>query len=116
MDPGGRSVKGDGWVVFVRRHLSLAVAAALIALAVAGVLGRPPPASVDQAAARTLASPLVQILDPGPRWVFRFSYGGFVTGELALTRDELRRAGWTLTIPTEVGDRLVAAGFQATAF
>jgi len=57
-----------------------------------------------------------EVLDQGPRWVFRFSYGGYETGELAISRAELRRAGWRLTIPSEVGERLAAAGFQATAY
>ncbi len=57
-----------------------------------------------------------EILDQGPRWVFRFSYGGFEAGELAVTRGELQRAGWMLTIPPEIGERLKMQGFQATAY
>jgi hypothetical protein len=57
-----------------------------------------------------------EILDQGPRWVFRFSYGGFEAGEMAVTRSELQRAGWSLTIPPEVGERLKTQGFPATAY
>lgn len=57
-----------------------------------------------------------EILDPGARWLFRFSYGGVEAGQLAITRAELQGAGWSLTIPPEVGERLLAAGLQATAY
>ena len=53
-----------------------------------------------------------QVLDQGERWIVRFSYGGFVGGEVTLSRTEARR----ITVPPEVGARLAEAGFTPSAF
>lgn len=45
----------------MRRHLSLALAAATLALAVAGFLAEPAPAAASHSATRTLSSPLVDM-------------------------------------------------------
>lgn len=57
-----------------------------------------------------------QIGDQGTRWVFRFSYGGVDAGRVTLSRTELAAAHWTVRVPTEVGERLRAAGLQPSAF
>lgn len=57
-----------------------------------------------------------EVLDPGSVWVFRFTYGGRDAGELEVRRSELRDAGWKVTVPPEVGDRLSREGFPPSAF
>jgi hypothetical protein len=56
-----------------------------------------------------------EVLDQGGNWIFRFSYGGQEIGQMALSRTELKRTSWRLTIPPELGDRLAAAGLQKSA-
>jgi hypothetical protein len=51
------------------------------------------------------------VLDQGERWTFTFSYAGEQAAELSLTSAELERAGWTVAVPAEAGDRLETAGF-----
>ena len=58
---------------------------------------------------------LNQVIDQGRNWVFRFTYGGDNVGQIALSRTELQRTNWRVTIPPELGDRLAAAGFGASA-
>lgn len=70
------------------------------------VLGGFPPAS---------SRVLNQVLDQGRNWVFRFTYGGDDVGQIALSRSELERTNWRVTIPAELGDRLAAAGYGADA-
>ncbi len=48
--------------------------------------------------------------DPGDQWVFRFSYGGVDAGELTVSRDQLARDGWRITVPSEAAERLREAG------
>jgi hypothetical protein len=56
-----------------------------------------------------------EVLDQGRSWVFRFTYGGISAGEVDLTRAQLQRDGWALTVPPEVADRLRAAGLPPSA-
>jgi hypothetical protein len=49
-------------------------------------------------------------IDPGPEWVFRFAGQGRDGGEIAVTRDELRDAGWRFEVPPEVITQLEEAG------
>lgn len=58
---------------------------------------------------------LEEVTDQGRRWVFRFSYGGVDAGRLDVERSDLAKAGWSLDIPIEVGDRLRAAGLAPSA-
>lgn len=53
-----------------------------------------------------------EILDQGDTWIFRFSGQGRDGGELQLTRRQLERDGWKVTIPEEIGDTLKAQGAQ----
>ncbi len=53
-----------------------------------------------------------EVLDQGPRWRFRFSYGGADGGELTISREELERGGWKLTVPDTFPDRMRAAGLS----
>lgn len=53
------------------------------------------------------------VLDQGDRWTFRFSYGGFVAGEVGMSRADVRGQ---VMIPPSVGDRLAEAGFAPSAF
>jgi hypothetical protein len=64
---------------------------------------------------RETESVLEEVVDPGSTWVFRFSYGGVDGGELAVSRSELRGAGWQLAVPPGVSERLTAAGLVASA-
>lgn len=57
-----------------------------------------------------------QIADQGANWVFRFSYGGVDAGRLAVTRADLKAAGWKITVPAAASGRLQAAGLQPSAF
>ncbi len=56
-----------------------------------------------------------EIADVGSTWVFRFSYAGMEGGEVAVSRSDLRDAGWRLAIPGDVGEALTAAGFVPSA-
>ncbi|MEA2827257.1 MAG: hypothetical protein QOG43_1696 [Actinomycetota bacterium] len=64
---------------------------------------------------RETESVLEEVVDPGAMWLFHFSYGGVEGGELAVSRAELRGAGWQLAVPPGVSDRLAAAGLVASA-
>jgi hypothetical protein len=59
--------------------------------------------------------PVLLVVDQGANWVFRFTYGGDDVGQIALTRAELKRTNWRVTIPPELGERLAAAGRPASA-
>ena len=56
-----------------------------------------------------------EVIDQGDRWVFRFSYGGAAAGEVAVTRDDLRRSGWTIETPPDAEARLHGAGLAPSA-
>lgn len=45
------------------------------------------------------------LLDQGDRWVIRFAYAGH-HAELRVTRAELERAGWRVTVPGDLADQL----------
>lgn len=49
-------------------------------------------------------------IDPGPEWLFRFAGQGQDGGEIAVTRDELRDAGWRFEVPAQVVAQLEEAG------
>lgn len=66
---------------------------------------------VGREATRTFAS----VIDPGEEWVFRFAYGGIQQAQLAVSRVELERAGWKLTIPDEFAERIRGAGETPSA-
>lgn len=55
-----------------------------------------------------------EIPDQGEVWVFRFDSQGATGGELRLSRSELEGAGWTVSIPPDVGRRLAEAGAPPT--
>ncbi len=55
-----------------------------------------------------------QVSDQGDVWVFRFDAQGKSGGELRLTREQLKRDGWRVDIPVEVGQRLAEAGAPPT--
>lgn len=57
-----------------------------------------------------------EVLDPGPTWVFRFTYAGRDVGELQVVRSELRDQGWTVVVPPDVADRLSTEGAPPSAF
>jgi hypothetical protein len=67
-------------------------------------------------ASRERTKSVEQVSDQGPRWVFRFSYGGIEAGEVVVARSELQAAGWKLTVPDEAIDRLRRAGLAPSAF
>jgi hypothetical protein len=52
------------------------------------------------------------VTDVGPTWVFRFHYAGRDVGEVTVDRDELRRARWSLEVPSEIADRMQEFGFE----
>jgi hypothetical protein len=56
-----------------------------------------------------------EVVDQGERWVFRFRHGGADAGQLAVSRAELARDGWRITVPRHVGERLAAAGTPPSA-
>jgi hypothetical protein len=57
-----------------------------------------------------------QVVDQGAAWVFRFSYAGYDGGKLMVSRAQLSRDGWRITVPAEVGERLRTAGLAPSAF
>jgi len=64
---------------------------------------------------RESQSVLEEVADPGATWIVRFSYAGAEAGELMVTRDELRDAGWRIAVPPQAGDRLVEQGFAPSS-
>jgi hypothetical protein len=50
------------------------------------------------------------VVDEGDRWVVRVSSAGIDGGEVAVSRDELERSGWVITIPDEATNRLAENG------
>ncbi len=56
-----------------------------------------------------------ELADQGRQWVFRFSYGGVEGGELVLSRDQLARDGWKVSVPPEVTEQLRRAGLSESA-
>lgn len=67
--------------------------------------------AVDREGARTVE----ELPDVDDRWVFRFSSAGVDGGRLEVARTELRDAGWRLTVPAVVAERLGAAGLTPSA-
>ncbi len=55
------------------------------------------------------------VLDQGDRWVVRVRAGGIEAGTIAVTRAQLRDAGWTVTVPDGVTERLREAGVDVPA-
>lgn len=72
-----------------------------------GVLGL---GTVERESKATFAS----VIDQGDEWIFRFAYGGQGGGELVLSRADLERNRWQVTVPDEVGRRLKGAGVPPT--
>jgi hypothetical protein len=56
-----------------------------------------------------------EVADQGREWVFRFSYGGFRAGDLVVSREQLMRDGWRITVPPNVAERLREAGLSESA-
>jgi hypothetical protein len=53
---------------------------------------------------------LRDVVDKGDRWVVRVSSAGIDGGEVVVSRGELERSGWVITIPDEATTRLAANG------
>ena len=51
-----------------------------------------------------------EVYDGGDRWIFEFSRGGVVAGDIEMSRDALDQAGWRVTVPDSVERRLADAG------
>src|SRR4051794_12940071 len=48
---------------------------------------------------RQRTSAFQDVIDHGRRWVFSFQYGGVDGGTLVLTRTQLDRTDWAITVP-----------------
>jgi hypothetical protein len=55
------------------------------------------------------------VVDNGDRWVVRVSSAGIGGGQFELSRAELERRGWVVTIPDAVSARLAANGATVPA-
>ncbi|HEV3400227.1 MAG TPA: hypothetical protein VG078_00245 [Acidimicrobiales bacterium] len=64
---------------------------------------------------RETSKTVEKVVDQGSTWTFRFTYGRQLGGEMTVNRSELRAAGWRVTVPPEVGDRLRQAGLRPSA-
>jgi hypothetical protein len=51
-----------------------------------------------------------EVYDGGDRWIFEFSRGGVVAGELEMSRADLDHTGWRVAVPASVEQRLADAG------
>jgi len=67
------------------------------------------------AVAREQTQNFTAVLDQGRRWVFRFSSGGKLGGQVIASRDEMERSGWRVTVPPEVDEHLRANGLLPSA-
>ncbi len=56
-----------------------------------------------------------ELADQGDQWVFRFSYGGAEAGEVTVSGDQLARDGWSMTVPSAVGENLRQGGLSESA-
>jgi hypothetical protein len=54
------------------------------------------------------------VVDQGAEWIFRFAAQGLDGGEARVARAQLVRAGWRLTIPGSIADRLAEQGAPPT--
>ncbi|MDP9072220.1 MAG: hypothetical protein M3N68_13255 [Actinomycetota bacterium] len=61
---------------------------------------------------RERAQTVEEVMDQGREWIFRFSYGGANGGELVVSRAELERAGWRVTVPAEFPARMREAKME----
>jgi hypothetical protein len=50
------------------------------------------------------------VIDQGPTWTFRFSYGGHDPVEVTVGKQELIEAGWRVEVPEELEENLRAEG------
>ena len=55
------------------------------------------------------------VLDQGDQWIFRFFAAGFNGGEVSVSKEDLLRGQWKLTVPGAVAERLAAAGASPSA-
>lgn len=76
---------------------------------VGGDGGRYPVGAVDRESRQSF----VELPDQGDEWSFTFAYAGR-RAEVRLTADELRRQGWTVTVPEALADDLRAEGVDET--
>jgi hypothetical protein len=53
---------------------------------------------------------LRDVVDKGDRWVVRVSSAGVDGGEVVVSREDLERSGWVITIPDETTNRLAENG------
>lgn len=53
-----------------------------------------------------------EIVDQGDVWVFRFTAQGRDSGRLDISKADLEKAGWTLSVPESVSDELRAQGAE----
>jgi predicted secreted protein len=56
-------------------------------------------------------STVERVIDQGPSWIFRFSYGG-VEVETTHQRDDLARSGWRVEVPSEFETELRSEGVE----
>jgi hypothetical protein len=61
---------------------------------------------------RRLTTAFADVVDQGPVWVFHFRAQGQDGGTAQYNRDDLRAAGWRVTVPAAVDTRLRSAGVQ----
>lgn len=125
-----RSLRGDGFVGVIVATLFWAVATAVVIPALRTppyveriTVDNPHPWNVHVEATggdrtgwvavggvtRDQERTVADVLDQGDTWILRFAYGGQVA-ETRLSRDQLTRDGWHVTVPDELADRLRAAG------
>jgi hypothetical protein len=64
---------------------------------------------------RETSKTVEKVVDQGPTWTFRFTYGGELGGDMTVNRSDLRANGWRITVPPDVGDRLRQAGLNPSA-
>ena len=51
-----------------------------------------------------------EVSDQGDVWIFRFEYTGEHVEEMTVSRRDLQRTNWTVTVPHRFGERLKAMG------
>ena len=66
------------------------------------------------AAAERGETHVADVFDQGGTWNFRFTTQGRVAGEVALSKADLQRGGWRVSIPAAFADTLRADGVVPT--
>jgi hypothetical protein len=56
-----------------------------------------------------------EVIDQGDLWVFRFTYAGYESFDVEISRKELEESGWSVEVPQELEEALRGQGVPLPA-